>query len=117
MSETVRHVSDAEFDAEVLKSHVPVLVDFWAPWCGPCLRLGPMIERIAQERGAALKVVKVNVDSSPAVAGQMGIMSIPTVMLFRGGELQQMMVGLRSKGDVDRMIDRVVGPDGPVARA
>jgi thioredoxin 1 len=117
MSETVQHINDDQFDTEVLRSEVPVLVDFWAPWCGPCVRLGPMIERIATERGAALKVVKVNVDESPNVAGQMGIMSIPTVMLFNGGELQQMVVGLRSKGDFDRMIDRVVGAAAPMAQA
>jgi thioredoxin 1 len=115
MSDTVRHIGDVEFDAEVLRSEVPVLVDFWAPWCGPCVRLGPMIERIAQERGASLKVVKVNVDESPAVAGQMGIMSIPTVMLFSRGELQQMMVGLRPKADLDRMIDNVAA--SPMAQA
>jgi thioredoxin len=117
MSENVRHITDAEFDAEVLRSDVPVLVDFWAPWCGPCMRLGPLMERIAAERGAALKVMKVNVDESPGVAGQMGIMSIPAVMLFKGGELQQMLVGLRPKADFDRMIDAVVGAAAPELQA
>ena len=108
MSANIEHISDAEFDTAVLESDVPVLVDFWAPWCGPCLMIGPMIEALAEERGEAIKVVKINVDESPDVARRMGIRSIPTVMVFSGGELAEMAVGARPKGELEAMVDRTL---------
>ena len=108
MSTTVKHITDADFDTEVLESDVPVLVDFWAPWCGPCLMIGPVIEAVAEERGSSLKVVKVNVDESPDVARRMGIRSIPTVMVFSGGELAEMAVGARPKKDFEAMVDKAL---------
>ena len=103
----VEQVTDADFDREVLEAGVPVLVDFWAPWCGPCLMVGPVVESIAAERGESLRVVKVNVDDAHGVARQMGIRSIPTLMLFSGGEMREMVVGARPKAELDAMIDRV----------
>ena len=106
MSELIRHVTDQTFDREVLQSDVPVLVDFWAPWCGPCHMIAPTLEAIAQEHPEDLKVVKVNVDENVEVASRMGIRSIPSVMLFRGGELVEMLVGARPKHVFEKMIQR-----------
>ncbi len=105
MSDQVSSVSDNNFDNEVLGADVPVLVDFWAPWCGPCRMVGPVMEELAEDRGQAVKVVKVNVDESTQVASQMGIRSIPTVMLFDGGELRETMVGARPRAHFDKMLD------------
>jgi thioredoxin 1 len=104
MSETIQAVTDADFDNKVLASDVPVLVDFWAPWCGPCRVVGPVMEELAETHGEAVKVYKVNVDESTKVASQMGIRSIPTVMLFDAGELQETMVGARPRAQFDKMI-------------
>ena len=105
MSEQVDSVSDSDFENKVLGADVPVLVDFWAPWCGPCRVVGPVMEELAEDRGEAVKVVKVNVDESTQVASQMGIRSIPTVMLFDRGELQETMVGARPRAHFDKMLD------------
>ncbi len=86
-------ITDAQFSQEVLNSDVPVLVDFWAPWCGPCRMVAPILEEISQEYAGKLKVVKVNVDESPIVASSYGIMSIPTMILFRGGNPVGKLVG------------------------
>ncbi|MGB3238738.1 MAG: thioredoxin [Geitlerinemataceae cyanobacterium] len=86
-------VTDSSFDQDVLKSEMPVLVDFWAPWCGPCRMVAPVVEEIAQQYDGQLKVVKVNTDENPAVASQYGIRSIPTLMIFKGGQRVDMVVG------------------------
>jgi thioredoxin 1 len=90
-------ITDAEFAAKVLESEVPVLVDFWAPWCGPCRMLGPIIEDVATEAGDKAGVYKMNVDENPAVAGKYGITSIPTVIVFEKGEVKEQMVGVQPK--------------------
>ena len=108
MSDHIGHVTDDTFENEVLGSSVPVLVDFWAPWCGPCMALGPVMESIAKNRGESVKVVKVNVDENLEVAGRMGIRSIPSVMLFADGELREMTVGAHPQKFFDEMIDRNV---------
>lgn len=107
MAENITHVTDETFDDEVLQSNIPVLVDFWAPWCGPCVALGPVMESIARQRDGAVKVVKINVDESTQVATRMGIRSIPSVMLFHDGELKEMLVGARPQAVFEAMIDRV----------
>ncbi len=98
-------VNDGQFDAEVLKSDVPVLVDFWAPWCGPCRMLTPVIEELAGENAGSAKVVKVNIDDSPGVAGNFGVSSIPTVMVFKGGDVVERFVGVQPKSKLQAAID------------
>ncbi len=98
-----------EFEREVLQSDIPVLVDFWAPWCGPCRMLAPTIDELAQEYEGKVKVVKVNTDELPMVAMQYGIRGIPTVMLFVNGDVADVKVGLQPKAVFENMIERVLG--------
>ena len=97
---TLTAVTEANFESEVLKSSFPVLVDFWAEWCGPCRALSPILENIAQEHVGKLKVVKVNVDDAQALAGQFNIMSIPTMIIFKDGKPIQQMVGALPKNQI-----------------
>ena len=90
-------VTDQTFDEQVLKTGVPVLVDFWAVWCGPCKMQNPILEEVAKELEGKAMIAKVNVDENPAVAGKYGIMSIPTLMLFKGGQVVKQMIGVQSK--------------------
>jgi thioredoxin 1 len=90
-------LTEANFDEEVLASDVPVVVDYWAPWCGPCRLLGPVIDGIAQERAGTIKVGKVNVDEQPALAAQAGVRSIPLVVLYRNGEPVAAAIGVQPK--------------------
>ena len=87
-------VSTAEFDKEVLQSDVPVLVDFWAVWCGPCRAIAPAVDAVAEEFAGKAKILKLNVDDSPEIAGRYGVMSIPTLMIFKGGQKVGEMVGV-----------------------
>lgn len=96
----VMEFNAANFESEVVGSDVPVLVDFWAPWCGPCKMIGPIVEELASEFGDKVKIGKVNVDNDQELAGKFGIRGIPTVMLFKGGEVLNSFVGLRSKEDL-----------------
>ena len=97
-------VTDASFEQDVLNSAEPVVVDFWAEWCGPCKQIAPALEEIASELKGKVKVVKINVDENPGVASQYGIRSIPTLLAFKGGERVDQKVGAAPKGDLARWI-------------
>jgi thioredoxin 1 len=98
-SSNVLNVTDSTFDAEVLKSDKPVLVDFWAPWCGPCIQLGPVIDQVADATVGKAKVAKINIDESQQVAAKYRINSIPALLVFKGGEFKEQL-NTRSKGDI-----------------
>jgi thioredoxin 1 len=100
----VGKVSDADFEAQVLKATEPVVVDFWAEWCGPCKMIAPALEEIAGSLNGKVKIVKLNVDESPATAQKYGIMSIPTLMLFKNGELASRQVGAAPKQKLEQWI-------------
>jgi thioredoxin 1 len=100
----VGKVSDSDFDAEVLKSKEPVVVDFWAEWCGPCKMIAPALEEIAGSLNGKVKIVKLNVDENPATAQKYGIMSIPTLMLFKNGELASRQVGAAPRQKLEQWI-------------
>lgn len=97
MSDAIITGTDATFDAEVLKSDLPVLVDFWAPWCGPCRIVAPVVDEIAEAQKGKLKVVKMNVDENGQFAQTYGVLHIPTLILFKGGQPEEKMVGFESK--------------------
>ena len=100
------NVNDATFEQEVLKSDIPVLVDFWAPWCGPCQALGPVIEEISKEYEGKAKVCKINVDEAPNTAASYGVMSIPTIAVFKSGEVVNKIVGAQPKSELEAMINQ-----------
>jgi thioredoxin 1 len=97
-------VTDANFEAEVLQSTQPVVVDFWAEWCGPCRMIAPALEEIAKEMDGKVKITKLNVDENPGVAGKLGIRSIPTLMIFKDGKLAAQKVGAAPKGELSKWI-------------
>ena len=103
--EDVIHVNEGNFEEEVLKSAVPVLVDFWATWCGPCIMVAPVIEELATELKGKVKVAKVNTDENAEIATRYGIMSIPTLLVIRNGEVKAQRVGVCSKEDMLGMIE------------
>lgn len=99
-------VTDSSFDQDVIKSEIPVLVDFWAPWCGPCRMVAPVVEEIAQQFDGQLKVVKVNTDENPSVASKYGIRSIPTLMIFKDGQRVDMVVGAVPKTTLANTLEK-----------
>ena len=104
----VGKVSDANFEAEVLKATGPVVVDFWAEWCGPCRMIGPVLDEIYSAMGSKVKIVKLNVDESPRTASKYGVMSIPTLMIFKNGELASRQVGAAPKQKLEQWITATV---------
>jgi thioredoxin len=98
------NITKANFETEVLKSDIPVIVDFWAPWCGPCRMLSPIIEELGDELKGKAKVVKVNVDEEPELAREFGIMSIPTVITFKQGKATSKVVGFRAKEELKDLL-------------
>jgi thioredoxin 1 len=97
-------VTESSFDQEVLESEKPVIVDFWADWCGPCHAVAPVLDKIADERGDELRLVKVNIDEEPALAQRYGVVSIPTIVLFKDGEPAAAAVGAQPKGAIERSL-------------
>ncbi len=102
----IQSVTDAEFEAEVLGASEPVLVDFWAEWCGPCRALAPTLEELSEEMGGKVKIVKVNIDENPEAPTKYGVRSIPTLMIFNGGELKSQTVGALPKTELQGWIEK-----------
>jgi len=100
--------TDSNFDDEVLKAELPVLVDFWAEWCGPCKSVGPLIDSLATEYQGRVKVMKLDVDNNPGVAGRFNVRSIPTIMVFKDGELKETAVGVRPRPLLERLLEPYV---------
>lgn len=102
---TIKHVSDASFATDVIDSSTPVLVDYWAEWCGPCKAIAPILEEVDRDYGGRLQVAKLDVDSNQAISAQYGIRGIPTLMLFKGGQVVATKVGALSKSQLTSFID------------
>lgn len=105
MSDTIVHVTDASFDSEVINSNIPVLVDYWAEWCGPCKMIAPVLEELAAEYQGRLKVCKVDVDANKESAQKFGIRGIPTLMVFKDGQAEATKVGALSKSQLQEFVD------------
>lgn len=105
MSEHIIHVTDTDFKAEVLDSGTPVLVDYWAEWCGPCKMIAPILDEVAKEYAGKLKIVKLNIDENPKTPGEYGIRGIPTLILFKGGNVEATKIGALSKSQLTAFID------------
>lgn len=108
-SELIKHVSDESFDADVLKSSAPVLVDYWAEWCGPCKMIAPVLDEVAGDYQGKLQIAKMNVDDNREVPAKFGIRGIPTLMLFKDGQLAATKVGALSKAQLTAFIDQNLG--------
>jgi thioredoxin 1 len=104
----VSEVNDVTFDQEVLKASVPVLIDFWAPWCGPCKAIAPVVEELAGEYNGRVKIVKMNIDDNPQTPSKYGVRGIPTLMLFKGGSVAEQIVGALPKSRLVHVIDRAL---------
>ena len=108
MSEKVLNVSDSNFEVEILKSDMPALVDFWATWCAPCRAIAPIVEEMAETYAGKIKVAKVNVDENPATPGKYGVRGIPTLILFKNGQVVDHLVGAVPKTQIKSLIDKAL---------
>jgi thioredoxin 1 len=108
MAEGILEIDDNNFEAEVLKSEKPVMVDFWAPWCGPCKAITPIIQELAGSFGSKIKFAKFNVDDSPITPGKYGIRAIPTLILFKNGKVEEQITGLVPKSKLEEHINKVI---------
>ncbi len=104
----VKELSESDFEAEVLQSDQPVLIDFWAPWCGPCRMVGPIVEELADENAGSVRVAKVNIDDNQSLAANYQVSSIPTIMLFKGGDVVNRFVGVQPKNRLQEALDEVL---------
>ncbi|MER7127848.1 thioredoxin [Streptosporangium saharense] len=104
----IKNVTEAEFDAEVLKSDKPVLVDFWAEWCAPCRQVAPILEEIAKEHADKLTIVKIDVDAYPAIAGKYNVLQIPTLNVYKGGEVVKQIIGAKPKSMLLRELEGII---------
>jgi thioredoxin 1 len=107
----LQEITDSTFEAEVLQADKPVLVDFWAPWCGPCRMVGPVLDEIAGEKQDAVKIVKINTDENYQFAGKYGVMSLPTLLIFKGGEPVDKLIGAHPKRTIVDRIDQHINGD------
>lgn len=110
MTENIMSVDQNNFQKSVLDSKKPVMVDFWAPWCGPCRAVAPIVEELAKEYNDKAEFAKVNVDESPLVASQYGVMSIPTIIIFKGGKPMDQIVGFKPKNEFKKLLDTTLAP-------
>ena len=107
-SKSILELSDASFESDVINSDVPVLVDFWAPWCGPCRAVAPIVEEISEAYDGKIKVGKLNVDENPSTTMKFGIRSIPTLLVFKGGEAVEQIIGAVPKGEIEKAVDKAL---------
>ncbi len=108
MAGNILQVTDDTFEAEILKSDIPCMVDFWAAWCGPCRAIAPVVEELAEQYTGKVKVAKLNVDESPKTPGQYGIRAIPTLILFKGGQVADQITGAVSKNHIEQALSKLV---------